>query len=116
MSTEEIFKKMKEAVQLKGAQIVPKVKAVFVFDIEGKKWTVDLKNENGSVSEGPAPEGKKVDVTFTVSNENFQKLVKKEAKAVDLVMSRKMTLKGNPAVAMKFENALKALEASDSKL
>ena len=44
-----------------------------VFDIEGEKWTLDLRPGSRKVSKG-APEGKP-DLTLTITDENFVKLV-----------------------------------------
>ncbi len=44
-----------------------------VFDIDGEKWTLDLRPGQRKVSSG-APEGKP-DLTLTISDDNFVKLV-----------------------------------------
>ncbi len=44
-----------------------------MFDIDGEKWTLDLRPGSRKVSKG-APEGKP-DLTLTISDENFVKLV-----------------------------------------
>ena len=44
-----------------------------MFDIDGEKWTLDLTPGSRSVKKG-APEGKP-DLTLTISDENFVKLV-----------------------------------------
>ena len=49
------------------------VQGVVVFDIDGEKWTLDLRPGSRKVTKG-APEGKP-DLTLTISDENFVKLV-----------------------------------------
>lgn len=44
-----------------------------VFDIDGEKWTLDLRPGQRKVTQG-APEGKP-DLTLTISDDNFVKLV-----------------------------------------
>ena len=44
-----------------------------VFDIDGEKWTLDLRPGQRKVTKG-APEGKP-DLTLTISDDNFVKLV-----------------------------------------
>ena len=44
-----------------------------VFDIDGEKWTLDLRPGSRKVSQGE-PEGKP-DLTLTISDQNFVKLV-----------------------------------------
>jgi putative sterol carrier protein len=49
------------------------LQGLVVFDIDGEKWTLDLTPGSRSVKKG-APEGKP-DLTLTISDENFVKLV-----------------------------------------
>jgi putative sterol carrier protein len=49
------------------------VQGVVVFDIDGEKWTLTLTPNSRGVKKG-APEGKP-DLTLTISDENFVKLV-----------------------------------------
>ncbi len=49
------------------------MQGIVVFDIDGEKWTLDLTPGSRSVKKG-APEGKP-DLTLTISDENFVKLV-----------------------------------------
>lgn len=104
-----LFTTLATLVKTEGASLVPKVKGVFVFEIDGKSWTVDLKNGSGAVYEGTPKEGTKADVTFVLSDDNFANLIAQKVKAPQLVMGGKMKLKGNMALAMKFETVLKTL-------
>ncbi len=49
------------------------LQGIVVFDIDGEKWTLDLTPGSRGVKKG-APEGKP-DLTLTISDENFVKLV-----------------------------------------
>jgi hypothetical protein len=44
-----------------------------VFNIDGEQWALDLRQGSGSVSKGAPAE--KPDLTLTISDENFVKLV-----------------------------------------
>lgn len=46
-----------------------------VFVIDGEKWTLDLRSGNGSVYEGAPKNEEKPDLTLTISDDNFVKLV-----------------------------------------
>jgi 3-hydroxyacyl-CoA dehydrogenase/3a,7a,12a-trihydroxy-5b-cholest-24-enoyl-CoA hydratase len=44
-----------------------------VFNVDGEQWALDLRQGSGSVSKGAPAE--KPDLTLTISDENFVKLV-----------------------------------------
>ena len=47
-----------------------------VFKIDGAQWTLDLRPDSKpSVEEGPPPADVKPDLTLTISDDNFGKLV-----------------------------------------
>jgi len=79
-------------------------------------WHIDLKDK-GVVSKGEAPAGKKADVTLSLSDENFGKLVAGKTKAQSLFMSGKLKVKGNVMKATKLEGVLaKAQTQTKAKL
>lgn len=53
------------------------------------------------MGKGAAPEGKKADVTLTLPDEEFGKLVQGKANAQKLFMSGKLKIKGNVLKATK---------------
>merc|ERR1711964_588873 len=85
--------------------IVKKCAAVYQFDILKKKgdkpvsWTIDLKNGKGSLAKGPAT---KPDATFTLIDDDFDKMCKGELNPQMAFMEGKMKIKGNIAKATKF--------------
>lgn len=96
------------------ADVVNKTKAIFVFDItnpekKNRKWTLNLKDGKGSIHEGLV-EGVKPDATLALSDEDFVKLVYQDAQPQKLFMTGKLKVKGNLALAMKFENILRSME------
>jgi putative sterol carrier protein len=84
--------------------------AIFAFKLKNasgaeEAWHIDLK-ETGQVAKGEAPTGKKADVTLSLSDENFGKMVSGKAKAQQLFMSGKLKVKGNVMKATKMEPIL----------
>ncbi|KAJ6192904.1 SCP2 sterol-binding domain-containing protein [Bipolaris maydis] len=101
----------KEAIKTGGA--------IFSFNLknkagEQKQWYLDLK-ESGTVGEGAAPSGKKADVTLTLPEEEFGKLVLGKANAQKLFISGKLKVKGNVMKATKLEAVLKKANVGDAK-
>jgi len=93
--------------------------AIFAFKLKNasgqeEAWHIDLK-ETGSVAKGEAPAGKKADVTLSMSDENFGKMVSGKTKAQNLFMSGKLKIKGNVMKATKMEPIL-AKAAPKAKL
>jgi len=111
-----VFEAMKQGLAA-DASVVEKMKAVFVYRLskggEKKVWTADLKNGSGEIYPGE-PKGK-ADVEFTMSDDDFAALVSKKANPQQLFLGGKLKLKGNMALAMKFEQVLKGLEAQQGK-
>ena len=100
---------------------VKKGAAIFAFKLKNNAgqeaaWHIDLK-ESGTVGKGEAPAGKKADVTLSLSDENFGKMVAGKTKAQSLFMSGKLKIKGNVMKATKMEPILaKAQEGAKAKL
>jgi len=92
------------------ADAMKKANAIFSFTLKNKagkteSWNIDLKNE-GKVSKGEAPEGGKADVSLTLSDEDFGKLVRGTAKAQSLFMAGKLKVRGNIMKATALEPIL----------
>jgi len=99
---------------------VKKGNAVFAFTLknasgETESWHIDLK-EKGEVAKGEAPAGKKANVTLSLSDENFGKLVSGKAKAQQLFMSGKLKIKGDIMKATKMEPILAKAQVPKAKL
>ena len=72
----------------------------YVFDIEGAgKWKVDVRDGAVTVTEG-ADDG---DVTLSMTDENFQKMVGRELNPTTAYMSGKLKVKGDMGAAMKLQ-------------
>lgn len=98
-----------------------KGQAIFAFKLKNKAgkeqaWHIDLKS-SGQVAKGEAPAGKKADVTLSLSDEDFGKMVQGKTKAQSLFMSGKLKVKGNVMKATKMEPILaKAQSQAKAKL
>jgi len=94
-----VFKSMEAQLASQGKAMVKKVKGVICFNVTGAgKWTVDLKNGNGSIEKDSS---KKADMTLTVSEANFMDMISGKLNGQQAFMSGKIKIKGNMGLAMK---------------
>ena len=76
LKSADLFKKMQPHLEKHGANIVPKVQAVYAFELREKKgakpvlFTIDLKNGNGAIKEGKI-DNVKADATFVMLDNDF---------------------------------------------
>ena len=90
-----------------GKEIVKNVQGDYNFEIILKKgqrkpvgvWYIDLKNGQGKVTFGAQ---KKVDATFTMTDDDFEKVCWGDLNPQMAFMEGKMKIKGNMAKATKF--------------
>ncbi|KAM6930742.1 peroxisomal multifunctional enzyme type 2 [Xenentodon cancila] len=110
LQSELVFAEIGRRIKDLGSELVKKVNAVFGWEItkDGKtaaQWTIDLKNGAGAVHRGPY--GGKVDVTFTVSDEDFMEVVTGKLVPQKAFFSGKLKVKGNIMLSQKLEVILK---------
>ncbi|BDA40697.1 g6529 [Coccomyxa elongata] len=102
-----LFDQLQAAIEGgEGDDIVGKMKGIVVFDIDGEKWTLDLTPGSRGVKKG-APEGKP-DLTLTISDENFVKLVMGKMGPQQAFLMRKLKIGGSMALALKLQPILDA--------
>ncbi|KAM4577483.1 peroxisomal multifunctional enzyme type 2 [Odontesthes bonariensis] len=110
LQSELVFAEIGRRIKDSGSELVKKVNAVFGWEItkDGKRaaqWTIDLKNGSGSVHKGPY--SGKVDVTFTVSDEDFMEVVMGKLVPQKAFFAGKLKVKGNVMLSQKLEVILK---------
>ncbi|XP_047237409.1 peroxisomal multifunctional enzyme type 2 [Girardinichthys multiradiatus] len=110
LQSELVFAEIGRRIKELGSELVKKVNAVFGWEItkDGKKaaeWTIDLKNNSGSLLKGPY--SGKVDVTFTVSDEDFMEVVTGKLPPQKAFFAGKLKVRGNIMLSQKLEVILK---------
>lgn len=110
LQSQLVFAEIGRRIKDLGAELVKKVNAVFGWEItkDGKnaaQWTIDLKNGSGALHEGPF--SGKVDVTFTVSDEDFMEVVQGKLNPQKAFFSGKLKVRGNIMLSQKLEVILK---------
>ncbi|CAK0734671.1 hypothetical protein CVIRNUC_000465 [Coccomyxa viridis] len=102
-----LFDQLQSAIEGgEGEEIVGKVKGTVVFNIDGEKWTLVLTPGERKVFKGE-PEGKP-NLTLTISDENFVKLVMGKMGPQQAFLMRKLKIGGSMALALKLQPILDA--------
>ena len=102
---EEIFIKMEEKLHQRKNEISD-IGALVKFDIsgpEGGKWIVDLNDDTLGVREGDD----EANCTFTASDDNFVKLIKREMKPETAILTGKVKISGDFMLAMQLSRLFK---------
>uniref|UniRef100_A0A7N6BSD2 Peroxisomal multifunctional enzyme type 2 n=1 Tax=Anabas testudineus TaxID=64144 RepID=A0A7N6BSD2_ANATE len=110
LQSELVFAEIGRRIKDLGSEMVKKVNAVFGWEItkDGRpaaQWTIDLKNGSGSLHKGSY--SGKVDVTFTVSDEDFMEVVQGKLNPQKAFFSGKLKVRGNIMLSQKLEVILK---------
>ena len=96
-SVREFFEGLPERVP---AERVAGMNNTYVFDVEGAgTWRVAIADGSIEVEEG----GGDADVTFSASEENFEKIVSGEQNPTTAYMTGKLKIKGDMGAAMKLQ-------------
>ena len=72
----------------------------YLFDVEGKQWTVAVDDGAVKVTEGDAGGS---DVAITTSEDTFQKIASGEQNPTSAYMTGKIKVKGDMGAAMKLQ-------------
>lgn len=104
------FKKMSESYgklpdAFKSDQ-VKKVGGVFVFNVDGSNFFIDLKNGKGQVGIGTSPQP--ADITILVGDNDFEALATGQMKGQAAFLKGLVKIKGNMMLAMKLDSVFKA--------
>ena len=102
LKPEELFCVVKGVIN---EDVCAKVAAIYEFHVlngvEGKIWTIDMKNSPGYVKDGPY--SGIVDVKFTLSTEDFQNIFYGKLSPTDAYMSGKLEVDGSLQTATRLE-------------
>ncbi|WIA40729.1 hypothetical protein OEZ86_004418 [Tetradesmus obliquus] len=101
-----LFDQLDKALKSDGEDLVQKTKGLVVFNIDGEQWALDLRQGSGSVSKGAPSE--KPDLTLTISDENFVKLVMGKLNPQQAFLLRKLKINGSMGLALKLQPILDA--------
>lgn len=77
-----------------------------VFDIDGEKWTLDLRPDQGSLKKGEPDE--KAALTLTMKEPTFIALVMGKTSSQSAFLMRKLKINGSMGLAMKSQVILEA--------
>jgi len=104
-----------------GEELVKRVKGLVVFKIDGAEWTLDLRvaeegaaaaspsaAAGGRVREGPPAEGEAADLTLTIKDDDFVKLVAGKLNPQQAFLTRRLKIQGAMSMAMKLQPILDA--------
>jgi putative sterol carrier protein len=74
--------------------------ATYLFEIDGAgTWTVDVKDGKLTVAEG----GNTADATISVSEDNFEQMIRGDLNPTTAYMTGKLKVKGDMSAAMKLQ-------------
>jgi len=99
VSAQDIFGEIEKGMKA-DPTLTSKIGGIFHFKIDGKSYTVDLKNSPGFVKPG-APE--KADVTMILTESDFVNLMTGKVNGQNLFMQGKLKIQGNMGLAMKLD-------------
>jgi len=115
-SVPEVFDRIKVVAN---ADMVAKVKAAYVFDVEGEgKFFIDFSSGDGNVGRGEVPDKPddyKPDVRITINKDNCLKMFNRELAPATAFMTGKLKLSGDLAKALSLEAVMKASREASLK-
>eukprot|EP00891_Asterochloris_glomerata_P000028 jgi/Astpho2/28/fgenesh1_pm.00001_%23_5_t len=103
-----IMQQLLKSLDENGEELVQKMKGLVLFKIDGDEWALDLRSGKGKLTKG-SPEGEaKPDLTLTISDENFAKLVMGKLGPQQAFLLRKLKIGGSMGMALKLQPILDA--------
>jgi putative sterol carrier protein len=102
-----MFEQLKKSLESNKEELTRRVKGVVLCNIDGAQWTIDLRVDHGDVYEG-APKDCSPDLTLTISDDNFVKLVMGKLNQQQAFLMRKLKISGSMGMAMKLQPILES--------
>ncbi len=100
---QELFDEMIPKALEKHPDKAKEVNAIYYFDIDGDgggKWTVDLTSDPPAVSQG---DSESAQCSIQVAHEDFMSMLKDPQVGMQLYFQGKLTVTGDPTLAMKLQ-------------
>lgn len=108
-AAEALFDQLSKTLETDGEDLVSKLKGLVLFKIDEEEWTLDLRSGKGKVSKGGAGSDKP-DLTLTISDDNFVKLVMGKMGPQQAFLLRKLKIGGSMGMALKLQPILDAAQ------
>lgn len=103
-----LFEQLEKSLAQDKERLIKSIKGIVHFSIDDDSWTLDLREgQFGELYKGPPREGKP-DITLTINDENFTKLVMGKLNPQQAFLLRKLKISGSMAMAMKLQPILEA--------
>mmetsp|Transcript_632 Transcript_632/g.1846 ORF Transcript_632/g.1846 Transcript_632/m.1846 type:complete len:122 (+) Transcript_632:92-457(+) len=113
----KLFQQLEKALRDDGGELAKRTKGLILFKIDDSEWSLDLRDPaKASVTSGAPPDGDSPDLTLTISDANFEKLVAGKLGPQQAFLLRKLKIKGSMGLAMKLQPILDAAATPQSKL
>eukprot|EP00746_Dinoflagellata_sp_MGD_P073300 gnl/MRDRNA2_/MRDRNA2_29757_c0_seq1.p1 gnl/MRDRNA2_/MRDRNA2_29757_c0~~gnl/MRDRNA2_/MRDRNA2_29757_c0_seq1.p1 ORF type:complete len:122 (-),score=26.30 gnl/MRDRNA2_/MRDRNA2_29757_c0_seq1:63-428(-) len=114
-----VFEMISNAIDKRGSDLVKQTKAVFQFDLKGhgselifREYSVDLKNGRGSCKIGRTDQA---DCIITMHEKDFVSMANGKFDQNKALMSGKMKIQGNAALAQKLVPMFEAVRSMQSR-
>ncbi|MEW5314055.1 MAG: hypothetical protein WDW38_005579 [Sanguina aurantia] len=106
-----LFEQLGNALKTEAADFTKKIKGLVVFKIDDTTWVLDLKEGGrGEVYQGPVKDNESADLTLTISDTDFVRLVMGKISAQQAFLMRKLKITGSMGMAMKLTPVLEAAQ------
>jgi 3-hydroxyacyl-CoA dehydrogenase/3a,7a,12a-trihydroxy-5b-cholest-24-enoyl-CoA hydratase len=104
-TVDDVMAAIQAAVETQGEKLAKQINGIVVYEIDGRKWTVTLKNGVIKFAEGGV---EKPDLTVVMGGPLLLELATGKANAQQAFMQGKLKIKGNMAMAMKLNTVMDA--------
>lgn len=104
-----MFAQLQKSLEIDRESLTKSVKGVVVFKIDDTKWTLDARPEKGELYQG-SPKNCEADLTLTINDDNFVKLVMGKLNPQSAFLMRKLKISGSMGMAMKLQPILEAAQ------
>ena len=108
----ELFKNVSQYMT---EDVVKETQCVYLFDIDGERWVLDLKNGAGSIKQ-VGNDVSEADITMTMKEDVMVNVFTGKQNPATAYMTGKLKMKGDLGKAMKLQKLMSRLQKKTSKL